>query len=35
MENIYIGNSSGTASKITSAYVGVDGIALKIKQFYF
>lgn len=34
MGNIYIGNSSGTASKITSAYVGVDGIARKIKQVY-
>ena len=34
MGNIYIGNSSNTASKVVNAYVGVDGVAKKIKAVY-
>lgn len=34
MGNMYIGNSSGKASEVKNAYIGVDGVARKIKQIY-
>ena len=34
MGNIYIGDSNSKARKIKSAYIGVDGIARKIKAIY-
>ena len=34
MGNIYIGNSSNIAKEIKSLYVGVNGIARKVKQVY-
>lgn len=34
MGNIYVGNSSGIASKVKNAYIGVDSVARKIKQVY-
>jgi hypothetical protein len=34
MGNVYIGDSNSKARKIKSAYIGVDGIARKIKAIY-